>query len=87
MGRVPVPRALAAQVVPEQKVTLGFRSEHGRLITEGQSVAPGTLAIRAEVLNSEPNFAQHYQLVNVQAAGVIFGVQAPLDLHAKEEVE
>ena len=31
-------------------------------------------------MNCEPNFARHYQLVNVQAAEVIFGVQVPLDM-------
>ncbi len=80
MGRVPIPKAFLGLLKPEQKVILGFRSEGARLVSAGQDVPQGHLGIQAEVLNAEPHFAQHYQLVNVQAANLIFGVQAPLDM-------
>lgn len=80
MGRIPIPKAFLGLLKPEQKVILGFRSEGARLVSAGQDVPQGHLGIQAEVLNAEPHFAQHYQLVNVQAAQLIFGVQAPLDM-------
>ena len=80
LGRVAVPKQLVGQVAPGQKVILGFRSADAHLVPEGESLPSGGLAIRAEVLNCEPNFARHYQLVNVQAADLIFGVQTPLDM-------
>ncbi|MHB0859635.1 MAG: ABC transporter ATP-binding protein [Anaerolineae bacterium] len=80
LGRVPVPRALRDQVTPGEAVTVGFRTGSAGLVPAGEATEQGNLVIRAEVLNSEADFARHYQLVNVQAAGVIFGVQAPLDV-------
>ena len=80
LGRVPMPRQLEGQVSPGQSITLGFRSQDACLVPEGESLPTGGLAIAAEVLNCEPNFARNYQLVNVQAADLIFGVQAPLDM-------
>jgi ABC-type sugar transport system ATPase subunit len=80
MGRVPLPKALAGQVTPGQKVILGFRSEEGRIVPEGEEAPKGEPAIKAEVINLEPDFAHHNQLVNVQAAELLFGVRAPLDM-------
>lgn len=80
LGRALLPSALAGRVAPGQTITLGFRSADGRVIPEGEEVPRGGLSISAEVLNCEPNFARHYQLVNVQAQEVIFGVEAPLDM-------
>jgi ABC-type sugar transport system ATPase subunit len=78
LGRIPIPRALAGQIAPEQEVTLGFRSEDGQLLLESDPPA-GSLAFAAEVLNAEPNFARHSQLVNLQAGNVIFGVSIPIE--------
>jgi len=80
LGRAPLPGALADGLAPDRTITLGFRSADGRVIPEGEEVPRGGLSISAEVLNCEPNFARHYQLVNVQAEEVIFGVEAPLDM-------
>ena len=80
MGRVSVPQQLAGQVVPDQKLILGFRSEDATIVPEGEPDPEMGLMIGAEVLNCEPNFARQYQIVNVEAADVIFGVQAPLDM-------
>lgn len=79
LGRVPVPTALRPLVTAGQKIILGFRSEDATLVTEGKMVSQGGLPIAAEVINCEPDFARHYQVVNVQAGPVIFGVQMPLD--------
>jgi len=80
MGTARVPRRLAEQVSAGQAVILGFRSDGARLLTEGDSAPDGQLTLDAEVLNAEPHFAQRVQVVNVQAAGRIFGVQAPMDV-------
>jgi ABC-type sugar transport system ATPase subunit len=80
MGRLSVPRALLGQVTPGQKVIVGFRSEAGRIVPEGEALPESMPHIKAEVINLEPDFAHHYQLVNVQAGKLIFGVRAPLDL-------
>jgi len=78
VGIVPVPEHLAERVTPGQELIVGFRSSDATLDLDGQR--PGySLAISAEVLNAEPNFARHYQLINVQAGDVLFGVQMPLD--------
>ncbi|MCD6518802.1 MAG: ABC transporter ATP-binding protein, partial [Anaerolineae bacterium] len=78
-GRLPIPKALRGQVRPGQKVILGFRSSAAQLIPEGEPLPKGSFALKAEVINSEPNFARHFQTVNVQAGEAIFGVQIPLD--------
>jgi ABC-type sugar transport system ATPase subunit len=80
LGTAQVPRRLAQQVAAGQAVILGFRSDGARLLTEGDSAPDGQLTLDAEVLNAEPHYAQHMQVVNVQAAGRIFGVQAPMDV-------
>ncbi|MBC7236800.1 MAG: ABC transporter ATP-binding protein [Chloroflexi bacterium] len=79
LGKVPIPKKLRPYVSPGQKITLGFRSSDATLVIEGQAPSDG-LVLAAEVLNAEPNFAQNYQLVNVQAGKAIFGVQAPLNM-------
>lgn len=80
MGRVAVPKALAGQVTPGQKVILGFHSESGRIVPEGEDLPGDAPRIKAEVINLEPDFAHHYQLINVQAGSLIFGVRAPLEM-------
>jgi len=80
MGVARVPRRLASQVTPDQEVILGFRSDGASIVLEGEPTPAGQLIIAGEVLNAEPHFAQHQQVVNVQAGGRIFGVQAPMDL-------
>lgn len=80
MGRVVVPIALRGKVASGQRVTLGFRSEAASLLPLGEAVPEGSLYIEAQVINCEPNFARRFQLVNVQAAEKIFGVEAPLDM-------
>jgi ABC-type sugar transport system ATPase subunit len=79
MGQVQAPARFVPLLIPGQSVILGFRSSDAQLDLKGHE-APGALVIPAEVLNSEPNFARHYQLVNVQAGEVMFGVEAPLEL-------
>jgi hypothetical protein len=37
------------------------------------------MAIAAQVVNAEPNFAQRHQLINVESGGRFFGVAVPLD--------
>ena len=59
---------------------VGFRSEDAAVVPEGEQTPETGLTIGAEVLNCEPDFARHYQTVNVEAADVIFGIQAPLDM-------
>jgi len=78
-GRTSLPSSLAGVVEPNQEIILGFRSEGGRILLEDKA-ARGEICITAEVLNCEPNFARRYQVINVQAAETIFGVQAPLDM-------
>lgn len=80
LGRLPIPKALLNQVTVGQKVILGFHSEAGRIVPEGEDLPARVPHIKAEVINLEPDFAHHYQLVNVQAGKLIFGVRAPLDL-------
>jgi len=80
MGRLTVPKALLGQVTPGQKVILGFHSDAGRIVPEGEEVPGDAPRIKAQVINLEPDFAHHYQLVNVQAGNLIFGVRAPLDM-------
>jgi len=79
LGRTRVPAHLTDEIVPGQEIILGFRSQAGRILLD-EEAASQEIRIRAEVLNCEPNFARHYQLVNVQAAETIFGVQASLDM-------
>jgi ABC-type sugar transport system ATPase subunit len=79
MGRIAAPETLASQLHAGQQVILGFHSEAGRVIV-GEEVPEGELAIRGQVINCEPNFARHFQVVNVQAANIIFSVDAPLDM-------
>jgi len=78
-GRAVVPAPLVGVLMPRQEIVLGFRSEDGSILLEGQAPS-GDICIAAEVLNCEPNFARHYQLVNVQAGEIIFGVQVPLEM-------
>jgi ABC-type sugar transport system ATPase subunit len=80
MGTVHLPPRLAALVEEDQQVVVGFRSEDANLVPEGEPLSGEGLVIEAEVVNAEPNFARGYQVVNVQAAERIFGVQAPLDM-------
>ena len=79
MGQVRVPARFRPLLAPDQGVILGFRSSDATLELEGLG-SDGGLVIPAEVLNTEPNFARHYQLVNVEAGELIFGVQMPLDV-------
>jgi len=79
MGRIKVPAALRGHVSPGQGIIVGFRSEHARLLVDGQEPSPSGLAIPAEVVNCEPDFARHFQVVNVQSGAVIYGVQMPLE--------
>jgi ABC-type sugar transport system ATPase subunit len=80
MGRVALPPRLADLVEEGQEVVIGFRSEDANLVPEGEALSGEGLVIEAEVVNTEPDFARGYQVVNVQAADRIFGVQAPLDM-------
>jgi ABC-type sugar transport system ATPase subunit len=80
MGVTRVPRRLVNQVTPDQEVILGFRSDGASIVPESEPLSADQLVIGGEVLNAEPHFAQHLQVVNVQAGGRIFGVQAPIDL-------
>ena len=80
-GRVRVPAALAGQVRPGQKMILGFRGVAARFVPEGEEASIPGLRIAAEVVNCEPDFARHYQTINMQAANVFFGVAASLDVH------
>ena len=80
-GRIPIPKTLVGLLAPEQRIIVGFRSEGALVIPEGAQLPENGLTIAAEVINAEPNFARHTQLVNVQAAEIIFGVQADLDMH------
>ncbi|MFH1084964.1 MAG: hypothetical protein V1772_04295, partial [Chloroflexota bacterium] len=77
-GRVAAPRALRPLLAPGQGIILGFRSQAATVVPEGQPTPSGALIIQAKVVNTEPDFARSFQLVNVQAANVLFGVQAPL---------
>ena len=79
LGRVPVPQGLVDLVSPGQEMILGLRSEAATVIPEGEPTLEEGLIVKAEVINCEPNFARHYQTVNVQAGELIFGVQASLD--------
>jgi ABC-type sugar transport system ATPase subunit len=81
LGSVPIPEELRELVSPGQGIILGFRSEAAQVIPEGEDLPEEGLMIKAEVINSEPNFARHFQIVNVQAGEVIFGVQADLEAH------
>ncbi|HUV95240.1 MAG TPA: ABC transporter ATP-binding protein [Anaerolineae bacterium] len=78
-GHTPVPASIAGLLVPGQQIILGFRSEDGRIHVEGEAPRKD-ICIAAEVLNCEPDFARRFQVVNVQAADLIFGVQVPLDM-------
>jgi len=80
MGSVPVPAPLLNKVTPDQEVILGFRSDGASLLMEDESAPTGQMTLGAGVLNVEPHFAQHVQVVNVQAGERIFGVQAPMDV-------
>jgi ABC-type sugar transport system ATPase subunit len=79
LGGVAVPAELADLVTPGSGIILGFRSEAAAVVPEGEPLPFEGLVIDAEVINSEPDFARHFQIVNVQAGAVIFGVQAPLE--------
>ncbi|MBN1402118.1 MAG: ABC transporter ATP-binding protein [Anaerolineae bacterium] len=79
LGRVPVPADLMDLVTPGSEIVLGFRSEAAALVPEGNPLPFEGLVIEAEVINSEPDFARHFQVVNVQAGSLLFGVQAPLE--------
>ncbi len=81
LGHIRIPTAFADQVHPGQKLILGFRSAAAKIVPEGGETNLPGLCIAAEVVNSEPDFARHYQTVNVQAANVLFGVATPLDMH------
>ena len=81
-GTIPVPSAYRGQVQPDQKVILGFHADDASIVPQGDAGDWTGPKLDAEVLNTEPNFARHYQIVNVQAAELIFGVQAPMDLRA-----
>ncbi len=79
MGTVRLPAALAARVEPQQGLTIAFRSAEARLAPADEPAPADTIAIPAEVINAEPDFAQRHQLVNVEAGGRFFGVAVPLD--------
>ncbi len=79
MGTVRLPAALAARVEPRQGLTIAFRSAEARLAPADEPAPADTIAIPAEVINAEPDFAQRHQLVNVEAGGRFFGVAVPLD--------
>jgi len=81
-GEFVPPEDIQALLTIGQEVIVGFRSSSAKLHTspvEGDQ-QQDLFVLRGEVLNAEPNFARHFQLVNVQTADVIYGVQAPLDL-------
>ena len=80
-GHIGIPTPLVDLVAPNQGVIVGFRSEGATVVPEGAEMPADGLAIGAEVINAEPNFARHTQVVNVQAADMIFGVTTDLDLH------
>ncbi len=80
MGTITLPPRLASLVEEGQEVVIGFRSEDADLVPEGDTPHDDGLVIKAEVVNTEPDFARGHQVVNVQAADRIFGVQAPLDM-------
>jgi ABC-type sugar transport system ATPase subunit len=79
LGRVAMPAELADLVTPGSGIILGFRSEAAAVVPEGEPLPFEGLVIDAEVINSEPDFARHFQVVNVQAGSLLFGVQAPLE--------
>jgi len=79
MGTVPLPAEVAARVEPQQEITIAFRSAAAGLVAAEEPTAADTIAIPAEVINAEPDFAQRHQLVNVEAGGRFFGVALPLD--------
>ena len=81
-GTITIPAAYRDKLKPEQKVILGFHANDARIVAKGDAPDWTGPKLEAEVLNTEPNFARHYQIVNVQTADLIFGVQAPMDLRA-----
>ena len=80
LGSVAIPHGFRNVLTPGQKITLGFRTGDAMIVPQGEPLDSGGPRIPAEVLNAEPNFAQHHQIVNVQAGDLIFGVQAPLEM-------
>lgn len=78
-GRVVVSGALARQLKPEQKIVFGFHSGDAHLAGEGEPLPVVGSHLQVEVMNSEPNFARHQQLVHVMAGSLLFGVDAPID--------
>jgi len=81
-GTIAIPAAYRDRVEPDQKVILGFHANDASVVAKGGAGDWSGPKLDAEVLNTEPNFARHHQIVNVQAADLIFGVEAPLDLRA-----
>jgi ABC-type sugar transport system ATPase subunit len=79
LGRVAIPRDLAPLVTPGQEIILGFRSEAAAVVPQDEPLPFEGLIVDAEVINCEPDFARHFQVVNVQAGPLIFGVQASLE--------
>jgi len=82
MGRMALPTALRSAVSQGDTLTIGFRSDDASLVAQDESDSASDIGLAAEILNSEPNFARHYQTVNVQANDVIFSVQADLEFRA-----
>jgi len=70
---------VAAKVEPGQEVIVGFGSQAARLALSEEPTPAETIAIAAQVVNAEPNFAQRHQLVNVESGGQFFGVAMPLE--------
>jgi ABC-type sugar transport system ATPase subunit len=79
MGTIALPRGAAARVEPGQEVTVGFGTQAARLAPADAPTPVETMAIAAQVVNAEPNFAQRHQLINVESGGRFFGVAVPLD--------
>ncbi|MHB9034765.1 MAG: hypothetical protein ACYC6L_17165, partial [Anaerolineae bacterium] len=49
------------------------------LVSEDAALPATGTYLNVEVMNSEPNFAKHVQLVHVMAGKLLFGVDAPID--------
>ena len=81
-GTISIPGVYRDKLQPGQKVILGFHADDASIVAMGDAPDWAGPKLEAEVLNTEPNFARHHQIVNVQTADLIFGVEAPLDLRA-----
>ncbi|MCE5258043.1 MAG: ABC transporter ATP-binding protein [Chloroflexi bacterium] len=78
-GKLQLDGHLAGAVKPQQELVLGFRSSDAYLVADEAQVPPQGTHLQVEVMNSEPNFAKHVQLVHVMAGDLLFGVDAPIE--------